>query len=113
MGFAPDPDAGAGIFRGRPIEKTRREKQNRVYTLAAATDKHQATAQMVSEDVPTGSILTQHWSSMWTPARKAETLARIDALHRAVKSARMRANEATVPMDGIFGEALVQYAFGT
>ncbi len=110
--FVPSPDKGEGIYAARPVEKVRREKRKKVYTLAQATDKHPAQVQLIDEDEPTGIIHEQEWSSMITPAHKAEILARIETLARAVKRARMRANTAIVDVTRKVGEEMYRYAFG-
>lgn len=110
-GFAPAPDLGEGIYAARPVEKVRREKQKKLYTLAPATDKHAAQTQLLDEDVPTGSITESEWSSMITPAHKAAILARIEDLARAIKRARMRANATSVDTSRHAGDAMFRHMF--
>lgn len=110
--FVPAPDRGEGIFVARTVEKVRREKRRKVLVLSPATDKHAAQVQLVEEDEPTGVIHEQEWSAMITPAHKAEILARIENLGRAVKRARQRANTATVDLTHKVGEEMYRYAFG-
>lgn len=110
--FAPAPDKGANIYAARPVEKVRREKRRKVIVLSPATDRHPAQVQLVEEDEPTGTIQEQEWSSMITPAQKAEILARIENLARATKRARQRANTAIVDLDHKVGEEMYRYAFG-
>lgn len=111
-GFTPDLSKGNDVFAARPIQKIRREKRKKIYTLAPATDKHPAQVQLIDEDEPTGLIDEQEWSTMLTPAAKAEILARIEQLARAIKRARMRANSVSVDVNRMVGEGLYRFAFG-
>lgn len=95
-GFATDADQGANIYKARPVNKTRTKKVPKVITLAPATDKHPAQAQLLSEDVPVGTVTEQEWSAMLTPAIKAELLGRVEEVKRAVKTARSRANDTVL-----------------
>lgn len=110
-GFQPDPERGKGVYKARLEEKTRKKKIQRPLELAAATDKHPAQVQLVSEDVPVGTILTQEWSGLITPAMKATLLARTDTLARAVKQARSRANAQEVPEGKKVGKVLLDFIF--
>lgn len=109
--FILDTGAGENRYAARIVQETRKEKQHKIYTLAPATDRHPAQAQMLDEDIPTGTITKQEWSSMITPARKAAILARIEELARAVKSARMRANTTPVDVSQHVGEAMYRHIF--
>lgn len=111
-GFQPDAQRGANVFKAREITKTRTKKVSTPVVLYPATTEHPAQVQLVPEDVPVGRIVEQEWSGLVTPARKGEILERVEALQRAVKQARQRANEAEVqPMQGV-AQAMFGYAFG-
>jgi hypothetical protein len=110
-GFTLDPDAGANVYKAREDKRTRTKKVAKVFQLAPATDKHPAQVQAINEDVPVGSILTQEWSGLITPAEKATLIGRIESLHRSVKQARSRANETAVNGAGIIGKTILDYAF--
>jgi len=110
--FQLDVSRGAGIYKARDEVKTRTRKKAAPLILAPATDKHPAQVQLVTEDVPTGTIQTQEWSSLITPAEKAEMIDRAERLHRAVKSARARANGIDVDVTLTFGTSLLQFVFG-
>ncbi len=112
QGFRPDPDKGANIFRARDARTTRTAKMQQVLTLAPATEKHPAQVQLISVDVPVGEVLTQEWSGLITPAQKADMLARVDMLARAVKQARSRANETVVDTNSKIGDSLLGFVFG-
>jgi hypothetical protein len=92
-GFKQDDDRPKGHFKAREVSKTRTKKIQRPLELSPATDKHPAQVQLITEDVAVGTILEQEWSSLITPATKADVLERCDALLRAVKKARAKANE--------------------
>jgi len=69
-------------------------KRPQTQLLAEATDKHPAQVRWFDEDVPVGKWYTTLVSGGWSPAYKAEVLARIGKLADAVKSAREAANAA-------------------
>lgn len=110
-GFTADTTRGANIFKARDISKTRTKKDIKVITLAPATEQHPAQAQMVNVDVATGSVLEQEWSGLITPARKAELLERIEAVRRAIKQARQRANDVEMAKTDLptCGKAIFDY----
>lgn len=86
----------------------RTKKTVKAVVLAPATDKHPAQVQAISEDVPVAKISDVEWSSMLSPAEKSDMLERFDTLHRAVKKARMRANNQEVTRAHI-GRAVFDY----
>lgn len=110
--FQPDAGKGAGIYKARDARTVRTKKIQRAMTIAKATDKHQEQAQLITEDVPVGELLTQEWSGLLTVAAKGLMLERIEILTRAVKKARARANEQELPKAAApIGDALVNYVF--
>jgi hypothetical protein len=112
-GFVLDPDQGADVYRARDVIKTRTKKDIRVVTLAPATVEHPAQAQMVNVDVPTGQVTEREWSALITPAQKGDLLERAEELRRAVKKARMRANDAeAVDQTVNCGEKIFEFVFG-
>ena len=111
-GFKLDPDRGEGVYVARDVEKVRTQMVKKIYTLYPATDKHPAQTQLLDEQVPIGTIREREWSSMLTPAQKAEILDRIEKLARAVKKARARANEVEVDTTHGIGGVLLTYALG-
>ena len=110
-GFTPDPSEGPGIFKAREETKTRTQKQPKPIVLYEATKEHAAQVQLLSLDVPTGTIHQQEWSGLITTAEKADMLERVEELRRAIKAARARANEVIVPKISI-GDTLLSYVFG-
>lgn len=112
-GFRLDPDKGFGIFRAREENKTRTKKINKPLTLAPATDKHPAQVQMVTEDVPVGTIQTIEWSGLITTATKGDMLNRVEMLTRAFKRARSKANEVEIDKTPQkVGGAIINFVFG-
>jgi hypothetical protein len=64
--------------------------------LYEATDKHPAQVKESTEDVAIGKYVQTDWCSMISPAEKSRVMGRVDALIRAVKQARQRANNVDV-----------------
>lgn len=111
-GFAEDPARGEGIYQARDTVKTRTTKKEDFIVVVQPTKEHPAQVQKVVKDVPTGEIQTQEWSSLITVSDKGDILDRLEALLRAVKAARSRANETTVSVvDFQIGQKLLDYAF--
>ena len=112
LGFKPDDARGPGIYKAREVQEVRKRKENKVLTLAQATDKHPAQVQLVSVDTPVGTILKQEWSALITPSQKAELLNRAEKLLRAVKKARSRANDIETDVRGEkIGKTVLSYIF--
>lgn len=107
-GFAPDT-ARKNVFQARPVTKTRTKKVNKPVVLYEATDKHPAQVQLASEDVAIGTIFEQEWSGLITPAQKADLLARVEMLIRAIRRGRARANETEVDKSKKIGAILLKY----
>jgi len=112
-GFELDADKGAGIYRARDVEKPRTEKQFEYVVMVGATKEHPAQVKELMLDKPIGTILQQEWSSLITTAEKGDMLDRCEALTRAVKKARSRANEQEVDVKTckLAGKVL-NYVFG-
>ena len=86
-----------GVYKSAQPDVTfRTRKTVKPIIMAPATEQHPAQVQAIQEDVPVAKITTQHWSGMITSAQKSDLLGRIDALLRAVKRARQRANMTDV-----------------
>lgn len=105
-GFVLDDSKGKGIFKAREVRKVRTRKAKKVITLAPPTDKHPAQVQLIDVDEPIGTIQEQEWSSMLTPATKADLLDRCEVLYRAVVKARSKANEQEVTKTKIGSDLL-------
>lgn len=107
--FAPDGQKGPGYYVARPTETNRTKKTKKNHVLAEATDKHPAQVHMYEEDVVVGTLQTQEWSTLITPAQKANLLDRCDKLERAVRRARARANEFEVNTTNKVGMRLLNF----
>lgn len=110
-GFVPDPDSGTGVYKAREVVKVRTKKTSRAIVLYPATPEHPAQAQLVPEDVETGKVREQEWSSMLTVKEKGDMLERCEALRRAIKQARTRANAVDLDKPRAVGEVLLGYVF--
>lgn len=77
-------------------------------TVAAATVEHPAQVAKVERTLDIGRYVTSKYSGKMTPLEKANRLERIDTLLKAVKVARMRANNIDVEQVKI-GEDLLKY----
>lgn len=109
-GFRIDPDEGKNIYRARDDVKHRTKKAQRALVLYPATPEHPAQTQLITEDVPMGTIVSQEWSGLITPSEKADMLERVETVRRAVKSARARANEVEIVPVSI-GKDLFNFVF--
>lgn len=111
-GFSPDPARGAGVYKAREETKTRTKKVQRPITLYEATKEHAAQVQLISEDIPIGTVQTQEWSGLLTPAAKSDMLERAEALKRALKQALARANEEPIDTSLKIGATVLGFVFG-
>lgn len=111
-GFEPDANKGAGYYKARSVNKIKTKKINSVLTLAPATDKFPAQVQVFAEDVKVADVVQNEWSSLITPAEKADIIDRVEQLIRAVKQARSRANEQEQDtLTSKIGLKLLNYVF--
>lgn len=114
-GFVPDPDKGSNIYKAREDVRKRTQKTQIPLVLYAATKEHPAQVKEISVDLPVGTLQTQEWSGLITPAEKADMLDRAEQLGRALKAARSRANSIDVPTlngNSAVGNTLLSYVFG-
>lgn len=95
-----------------PVSATfKTEKQVKSKTLYDATKEHPAQIEKWYEDIPIAKVETTLTASMWTVARKAAILERLDTLLVAVKKARQRANSVEVKKVEA-GKAMMEYLLG-
>lgn len=95
--WIPDPDRGEDVFKAaHPETKDKAEKKLRADVIVPATEHHPAQVRDYTENVKVGVFSVDRWCGTITPARKSEYLERIDKLIRAVKKARVRANNVEV-----------------
>ena len=102
----------AGVYESKPRETAKTRKVPTVITLAPATDKHAAQAQLVNVDEVEGYWEKKLFSGAITATDKADYLERIEKLIAAVKKAREQANDIEV-VDKPIGDALLNYVFGS
>ena len=101
-----DTNEMEGVFKKRDSdEKFRTKKMMKNHVRAAATDKHPAQVDVYNEDEKIARIVTDTWCGMISSAEKSRLLNKVDALIRAVKTARQRANSVKVD-DVKIGEKL-------
>lgn len=100
-----------GVYQSLPVKTARAVQQHKVITVAAATDKHQAQAQIVAENVNVGTWTRYKYSGAVPVARKEQILRRVASMRAAVEAARAEANrtEAEAPQ---IGARLFAYVFG-
>jgi hypothetical protein len=111
-GFVLDESRPNGIYQARVNVKTRTQKKKVVIVKYDATKEHPAQTELIDQDVPIGTLREQEWSGLITPALKAEYIAKVEQLIRAVKQARSRANEQEVDKSKKIGAKLLNYIFG-
>ncbi len=111
-GFKADSQRGKGIYQAREISKPRTKKEKKVIVKYEATKEHPAQTEILDQDTTVGRIQEQEWSSLITPAEKADLLGRVEILGRAVRRARSRANEVDVDKDAQIASNLLKYVFG-
>jgi len=88
-----DTGAGSGFMKTDPEVRFRVVKKQVPIELAPATKEHPAQVQLVVKEEQVGSYETIYNSARLTPGEKSERLGRIDSLIRAVKKARVKANQ--------------------
>lgn len=89
-------DAENGYWKTLPTETHRSRKVMEVITLAQATEKHPAQAQIVQKDELAGYWTTLKLSGAIPPAERDKLLGRVADLQEAVKAAREEANMVDV-----------------
>jgi len=91
-----------------PARTTRTKKIPRNHVLADATEHHPAQVTVWHEDVIVGTWTTVRLSGALPASRVAELLARVTALHDAVRHAREEAN-CTTARDVKVGKLILDY----
>lgn len=89
-------DEQLGCYVSAPRVTIRNEKVPQSLVMYDATEQHPAQVQAYNKDVPIGEWTKILHSGMITPTDKKKMLERVDRLSRAVKKARMRANDTDV-----------------
>lgn len=105
--------AKPNVFQLKHSEERQQTKVEKEFvTIAPATDRH--PAQVVQQDKTTviGKWTIDSFSGAISSHDKAEKLKRLTTLIRAVKQARMRANDIEVNSQLTFGKSLMDYING-
>ncbi len=102
-----------GLFSSPESMTQRTEKVPEVVTLLQPTKEHPGQAQIVSRDKVVGHWYTTLSHGGLPLERKRLYLARLAQLSDAVKEARERANEASVPAVSDTAASLLQFIFDT
>lgn len=108
--WSEDATAGRGLWVSDEVKTVKTKKIPRNHVLAEATDKHPAQVQLFHEDVIVGDWTTTKFSGAIPAARRADLIARVNALSDAVKIAREEANSAEVTSLAA-GSAIFGYLF--
>lgn len=95
-------------YASETLVTMRSEKTKKVITLAPATEKHPAQAQVYDDERQVGQYNTTLYSGKLTPTQKSELLQRIDDLILAVKDAKSRANGVDAK-DVKIGQVIVDF----
>lgn len=104
-------DEASGQYQAREVIKDKTRKEKEVITLVPPSEKHPGQAQLVDVDKVIGKFHEQEWSSLITPAIKADLLDKCEKLYRAVTKARSKANEQEVNDTAKIGKQLLEYVF--
>jgi isocitrate/isopropylmalate dehydrogenase len=104
-----DETLGEGVYVDQNKQiRTKTKKGFDFKVLTPATDKHPAQIEKWETIEDIGFTTLTRWTSMISVADKSALLKRFDALSKAVKQARQRANEVEVN-DVHIGQALFDY----
>lgn len=104
-------DNNKGYYVSTTTQNVRTKKQKKVITLAEATDKHPAQAQVYDEDVPVGKWAVTKFSGAIPFTEKKEMLKKVVDLLTAVKYAREEANSSTTSTIQGTGDIILDIIF--
>lgn len=99
-----------GVWKSAPVKTVRQVQQHKVITLAAATQHHQAQAQVVAEPVTAGTWTRIKYTGTVPVARREEILRRIATLKLALRAAREEANRVEA-VEPLVGARVLSYLF--
>lgn len=88
-------------WHSKETVKNSTKKLPKVIVKYDATKEHPAQTELFHEDIVVGTWTEVTKSGALSVKQKAKLFSRVDLLHRAVKRARMRANETEVPKEKI------------
>jgi hypothetical protein len=103
-------DETTDAFATAPTETTRTKKVPKAFVRAPATETHQAIVDVFHEDVIVGTWSTIKFSGALPAARIKLLVERVEALQRAVKTAREEANSVPV-VDMKIGKRFFDFLF--
>lgn len=107
--WVEDKTIGKNIFKtANPVEKLKTESVVEPVVMYEATKEHPAQIKEVTKTQNVGKYVQTTWSGMLPESKKKITLARIEALIRACKQARQRANTTKIINKSI-GDKLFSY----
>lgn len=108
--WSVDPGADKkNVLRAEPVTTIRKQRTRKYKVMYEATKEHPAQIDVVEVDEPVGEIRAYEWTGMISPGRKTALVEQIDRLTAAVKTARSRANAATVDKDKVVANLLFRY----
>ena len=103
---------GAGVFQAaNDTVQFKTKKDIDFKEVSPATREHKAQIVQYEAVVNVGKYVTTKTSGMFTPLEKANRIARLDKILKAVKQARNRAN-ATEVVTGKVGKSILDYING-
>ena len=105
-------DANAAMYKTDAVETHRTKKVETPIVLYEATKEHPAQTQMITKDVLAGYWSTVKESGALPIPERARMLERVEALIRAVKTARELANNTEEAQTPPIAEAMLGYLFG-
>lgn len=107
--WQPAPDAGAGVFQAaNDTVQFKTKKDIDFKEVSPATKEHPAQVVQYETTVNVGKYTTTKTSGMFTPLEKANRIARLDKVLKAVKQARNRANSTEV-VKGKIGNDILDF----
>lgn len=90
------------VFKAEGVEVTYSTKKVPVYQVVVQADEHHpAQVKESHDDIRVSKTESQRYTGSISPAEKSDILARCDALMRAAKRARQRANNEELPRDRV------------
>lgn len=99
-----------GVYRAKNDIVSFKTKKDIEFKVAyEATKEHPAQVVPVDITVNVGKFTTKKWSGKLSSLDKAKILTRLDAVIKATKRARMRANEVKINTDAKIGEKLLNF----
>jgi hypothetical protein len=103
-------DTTTDAYATEPVQTTRTKKVPKAFVRAPATQHHQAVVDAFHEDVIVGTWTTVKFSGALPASRVKVLVERVEAMQRAVKTAREAANSVPV-VDMQIGKKFFDYLF--